>query len=473
MNYGRMRPTYFRILILIILPILCYFHFRGLVFGEEGYLLNSTSKLLNGSIPYRDYYYPHNPLGIFILSFAFLLFGESVFSARILILILNVLSIWIIFNTVKSITKRLIYSLLSVLIFVAWGPAHLNFASPTTMALPIILLVIYLILISESKKNALIHFLIGILSFIAFLMFQNFIIILLPIAIHYLISKSNRSSLVKFIYGFIWGIIIFTIYLLLTNSFASYLNSFIMFYSFMHDLNSLTLSSYEHLNAPTLLILPISSLLTTALLLYRKKYNLIFIPLVILSCFFALARVSSNEELYPILSLAGILIVIFINKLPTFTIKLLSYLIIFISISAGFYTALFKNYYKAAIPLVEQNSYLGGKISLYVDENFKVQHHELEKLIALETKPDDYIFVHSFYPMIYFIYDRKNPVPYDRIESTNSAYYEDLVKYSLVGKSVKLALIDENEQKDGIEKFIIEKYRLKRKIGQYSVYLEP
>lgn len=468
-----MRPTYFRILVLIILPILFYFHFRGLAFGEEGYLLNSASKLLNGSVPYRDFYFTYNPLGIFVTSFAFLLFGESVFAARILTFTLSIFSIWIIFNTVKKVTKRLMYSLLSVLVFIAWGPTHVNFTSPIAIALPIVLLIIYLILLSESKRNRLTHFLIGILSFIAFLAFQNFIVILLPVIIHFLISESNKNNLLKIIYGFVWGIIAFIIYLLFTNSFASYLNNLGTFSIVPFQIDSFTFSSSGIFDIFIFLTLPISSLLTLTILIYRRKYNLVYIPLVILSCFLALLSSSNKEGLYPVLSLAGVTIVIFINKLPTLTIKLFSYIAIYLLIATGFYTALVGSYYNSNIPLVEQNSYVGGKISLFVDRSFMLQHQELKDLIAHETKPDDYIYINSFSPLTYFIYDRKNPVPFDHFESMNDAYYEDLVIHSLVGKDVGFVILDESWPKDEIEKFVTKKYKIKRKIGQYSVYLEP
>ncbi len=41
--------------ILLFLIILIFFHFRGVIFYDEGYILNSALRVAHGEVPYRDF----------------------------------------------------------------------------------------------------------------------------------------------------------------------------------------------------------------------------------------------------------------------------------------------------------------------------------------------------------------------------------------------------------------------------------
>ncbi len=127
---GRMRPSYLKVLLLLLLPILIYFHLHGIVIGDEGHILLSSEKILSGMLPYRDFDFDYTPLSIFLTAFSFKALGASVLSSRILMIGLSLLSSLLIFKIVHYSTKNRLYSTLATLLFVSWGPPHINFSSP-------------------------------------------------------------------------------------------------------------------------------------------------------------------------------------------------------------------------------------------------------------------------------------------------------------------------------------------------------
>ncbi len=141
-----MKVSYVFVLHIILLPILIFFHTRGIVTHDEGYIIYSAEKVLNGLVVYRDFDFVYTPFSIFLTSLSFKLLGTTVLSSRILMIILSIASSFLIYKTVILATRNKFYATLAVSIFIAWGPNHLNFAWPVMFSIPASLVVCYLLL---------------------------------------------------------------------------------------------------------------------------------------------------------------------------------------------------------------------------------------------------------------------------------------------------------------------------------------
>lgn len=88
MNYKKLISS----LVLFGLPcisLIIYYSFfinKGIVLGDEGYYLHITDRMLQGQIPYKDFFLQYPPGHFYILALFFKLFGISVITGRILTL---------------------------------------------------------------------------------------------------------------------------------------------------------------------------------------------------------------------------------------------------------------------------------------------------------------------------------------------------------------------------------------------------
>src|SRR4051812_36697341 len=122
------------IFLIICISLLIFFHFRGVTYYDEGYIINSALRVVHGQIPYKDFDMVYTPAS-FVLTAGFLkAFGESLFSERLGALILSVFSLIALVLLVRNITKNNFILIASVLFFISWGPSHINFAWPVMFA---------------------------------------------------------------------------------------------------------------------------------------------------------------------------------------------------------------------------------------------------------------------------------------------------------------------------------------------------
>lgn len=460
-----MKPSFTKLLLLFLLPILIYFHLHGLANNDEGYILNSAQKVIDGQAVYRDFHFRYTPLSIFFTSSALVLLGNSILSSRILMILIDLFSIFLIIQICKSITRKNIYAFFASLVYVIWGPAHINFAAPVMFAIPLTLLSIYLVKLFEKSQNPRLPFLIGLNVFAVFLADQKFGILFLPILFYFLVTKKRISQIFNFIYGTLWGIIFFSLYLLSTSSFESFINDFYNFSLKNLFIGRLGLSSFFYI------ILPASSIALIILLIYRKKYGLIFIPL--LTLLYSIAGLSSQSDysnLVPLISLTGTIIVIFINKLPLLYIKVIGYFILVMLLISGFQTALFEGGSNASF---YSNNFVSDKISVFTNDKFADDYKTLKNYVNLYTKKDDYIYVDSYSPIIYYVLERKQPTKNDFPVYPNSSSYQKEVVYSLVGKEVKAVLLSDSKSSTQTETYVHSKYRFIKRIGDYFLFVLP
>jgi len=116
----------------------------GINLLDEGYLLNSSLRVLNGEVPYRDFYTPYPPGRYYLVAAIFKIFGINGLFLRILEAIILLSTSIILFKASRLLGISRIYSLIpSFLIFIAPGPWHKCFY-PFFTSLNILALIAYI-----------------------------------------------------------------------------------------------------------------------------------------------------------------------------------------------------------------------------------------------------------------------------------------------------------------------------------------
>jgi len=397
-------------------------------------------------------------------------------------LAISFLATVLIFLISKLITKRNIYGYISAILFLAWGPSHINFAWPVMFVLPVTLLILYLLARNNFKKNSWVPFVAGALSVVVFLFKQNFGIIFVPVLLSLLTSKTYKKVHLSYaFYGLAWGFIIFTLYLLITNSFASFTSDFYEFTIRKVLLNKDITTPLLYNDTPIKIIArsllyfsPLYiSLIASGLLIYRKRYHLLFIPLtVILFLVVGIRPTTDYVHVVPILSLIGLPLVIIANQFPTSIAKLSIYSFVIILSMLGFHSALFRGYYRWDRMLSENNQYVGGKVKVLTNPQFASINSSLSEIVSKFTKKEDYIFINTYAPLEYFILERKNPTPYDFPGFVSPPVYEQSVIYNLLAKDVKIVLLLSENDNSNIGKFVRKNYKMGAHIGDYFAYIK-
>lgn len=169
---------------------------------DEIWSYGFSNNIFLGLIPYKDFNMVITPFYSFLMALPMKLFGNNL----IVFHIENTIIITLFLIIVYKLIKEKIFIILPLLIF----PMNITFPNYNFFILFLFILLIYL---EKKKKN---NILIGLIISLIFLTKQSVGIFLLPITLFY-----GKDKLKRFI-GFIIPNIIFTIYLLITNSFKEF-----------------------------------------------------------------------------------------------------------------------------------------------------------------------------------------------------------------------------------------------------------
>jgi len=479
---GWMKLSFSTYFFLISFLLLLFFHTRGVIVHDEGYVLNSAEKVLAGQTIYKDFHFSYTPGSVYAVAVSFIIFGHSVFSSRIIMIFGSFMSTLLIFSITKKITKRDIYGYINSTIFIAWGPSHINFAWPVMFVIPTTLGILYLLLKFNESRNNLIPFTVGILCVLDFLFKQNFGIIFIPVLFAFFTTRNYKfTTILYYFYGLAWGFIFFIIYLLLTNSFSPFLSDFYEFTIkkiLLHNEITTPLiyrDTFVKSVARSALYFSPAYLSIIAIILFikRNRYHLIFLPLaVLLFLVIGIRPTTDYVHVVPILSLVGIPLVIIINQFPTTIVKIIGYLIIIIIIFLGFYSALFKGYYRWDNALIENNKFMSGRLNVSIHQQLFFEIEKMKAVTNLYTENKDYIFVDTYAPLLYFALDRRQPSAYDFPGFTQSNLYQNAVVYSLVTKNVNLIFLLSEHQKSKITEYTHKYYKKIAYVHPYYVYLK-
>lgn len=415
---------------------------RGTVFSDEGYILHSASRSLNGEVVYKDFHFVYTPLSVYAAAFSFLLFGESILSGRILMLLLGLVSAYVLYTITIQITKRKSLSCLSVLLYIAWGSLHTNFPWPVMFAIPTGLLsCLFLLQAREAKKRQnLLLFLAGSMIFLTAFAKQNFGAVMVIVLFIALVTNKRLLHTKAFLWSFA-GIIIpigfYTMYLHVTGSLFPFITDFYT-YTWQRIVLEQTLTTpfifgealQEKLGKFFFYTAPFF-ISCFALFVDFKKKQYWFLSFFVLFFYGVGIRPTTDYiHLAPLLSLVGIPLTIIYAQTKKTSIQFGVYAALYCFVLLGLYTAFYKGYYRWQPPLSEQNQYLAmPKTYIFVDDFQKSHVERLLSGLRRHTNTENTLFIHGYVPLIYFISGQKNPTAFDLLEPTDfyKPYKKDII----------------------------------------------
>jgi 4-amino-4-deoxy-L-arabinose transferase-like glycosyltransferase len=481
----------FKKIIYFILPVLLllFVHFRGLSFPDEGYILHSAQRILQGDILYKDFFMVYMPGSTYAAALSFLLFGQSILAGRLFAFILSLLTTWGIFLLLQRATKNNIASYLATLAYVAWGPSHINYIWPTMLSITTSIFCLLFLLKAIELEKLKYYFLTGIALGLTIITKQNFAVALLITVLFALIQ--TKKVTVKQIKGISAGvfipIIVFLLSLISTNSFNSFWEN-IYFYTIKGIiLGNIYTTPFIHgdtniENALNVIgyLFPLLISIISFIFLYYKQSRYSYVPLfVILFYIFSIRPTPDYVHIVPILSLLGLPIAFLVSIKNKFKNMHIALFVVFIA--AGFYSAIFKGFYRWETPLIHKgwttplikNSIFSNSPSslIFVDKSHEKSIRELSVFFQKNALKNEYVFVNYYSPMMYFITNTKNPTKFEIIDQS-SFYkpYQDEVIQNLQEKNVRFIISYEKNNGSFLEEFIKENYNLTFTTGDITVW---
>jgi hypothetical protein len=465
--------------------ILIFFHLKGVVYYDEGYILNSALRIVNGQVPYRDFDMVYTPISFLTVAAFLKIFGVSVFSGRLAALTISLLSLLALYKLLNIITKNNFFICICLLFFISWGPAHINFPWPVMFSICFSLYTLLFYLYGVMKKKQMYFFLAGILTIIVFLSKQNFglgLIFATCISFFCFNTKKKRIFICSFVSGIAAACALTAFLLLMSSSFLQFFQNLYV-YTFKRILVEKTLDTPFLYTGSFLtrftklfyyLLPPLFSLGAFYVSLkYEIKY--ILIAFFVLTFYLLGIRPTTDyNHFVPLLAVSIIALAIIFQFIRSFVLRNMLYGFIIFMIALGFYRAYSGGYYKWEPPLRDATYYAKDpRLQVFLEKDVATKTTELKYFIDTQTEPDEYIFVNYYAPFVYFVSGRKNISRYDLVDQNALpvSYKKDLLQ-ELQKKKVKLIIMNEmnKNEKSAIVDFIKKNYRFERDINGYIIY---
>ncbi|MDP2637831.1 MAG: glycosyltransferase family 39 protein [Candidatus Levybacteria bacterium] len=467
--------------IVIAVFALSFFYNKGFSAADEGYILHAAQRLHNGEIPYRDFNFIYTPGSLFAISATFSILGESILSGKLLVVIIAIITSLLFYLTANKLSNSKTISTLSVLAYLSWTPSHINFPFPVVFCIFTGVASLFTFLKILEKPKKLYYLALGLCVALTFFFKQNFgIALFMEYAILFFIYRQLRKKeIFLFFVSFFSGIFTFYLYLFFTksiNSFFSYSSYAFQEYfvkhsviaPFPYDPSTPIASLLKMIVYLSPLLLSISVIIYSL----HKKNKIQYTAAAAFVGFYYLVGIYPSTDyvhISPLLSLLGLLFAIL---LQTKNIKLVAiiYILFLITIIAGFYTALFKGFYKWDAPIIQQAYYLDHpRMKIWSSKNEFVN---LISYIQGNTSKDDYIYFYLFEPIFYFASDRKNPIAYLDSFLPNEKLQAEYV-YSIKNKNTKLIISGVSSDKwsnSYLSNYILTNYVPSATISGYTVW---
>ncbi|HVA96937.1 MAG TPA: glycosyltransferase family 39 protein [Candidatus Acidoferrales bacterium] len=472
---------------LIIILCLGYVFTRGFIIDDEGWILSPAQRILDGQLPYRDFHFIYTPGLIYIIAIGFKLIGVSFNSARLITMGFSLLTVYILYkisNTISN-SKSVFAYLIPVLLFVVWGPMHVNFAWPVMYTLWSGILTVLLLLIS--KKNSKLYFIAGVTTGLTILFKQNFgVALLLNNLIFFFFEKNAQKK--KFIVAHIFGICMFpmvmVVYFAFTNTFIPFVND--MYYFMIQQIilqgNQNTPFIYpgvwyKQIVKTLFYLSPLLVSLYAVWLAFKKNKKIIFLAsFTALYYMIGIRPTTDYVHLVPLLSIIGVPLLVILVLNNNKYIKIVSFSFFIILFILGFYTALFSNYYRWYTPLIQQNIYTQNpKLGILTDQKTHELLAGIDNYIDKYPVSNNYLFVDSFSPSFYLVTDKRNPTKF--IFFSGQIFTKDVQTEMIQEIKVKnTPLVIANKSiyvnKDLLSKYIIAHYHVEKKIDDYLILVK-
>jgi|GEM_PF-2514497 len=415
-------------IILVIIALFYYLFFinKGIVLFDEGYFVHSADRILNGELPYKDFSLQYGPTYFYLLALFFKLFGATIIVERwfAVLICLGILgTIFLIINKLQ--VKSYLLISLSFLCIVAYGYPLINIPNImwTNVLTALVALLVYLNWLTTQERKADKHiFMLGILLALSLSLKQN-IGITCVVFFNFLLLFSKKQSVLQASRN-----------LAILNITMVIVTFGWIYYFFLRDNISGLITTVEFSKkfvSSTAFSIPPLSLALQPLGIFKllPYYTPIFFALFLL--YHAFQRKKEwGKFAFALLATVGFIVTIFpqsdlLHVYPFLGVTLVSLLIfsrksnmnffviclICIQIITGFYLTFFTRSNRYESPYLQMNS----PLSLPKTSGIMMEKEQAENLIELShfmnahTKPNDYILVYPYAPLLYFILERKNP----------------------------------------------------------------
>ncbi len=401
-----------------------YFVNKGIVLFDEGYYAHIADRIINGQIPYKDFFLQFTPGYFYLLSVIYKIFGEQIIVGRFLTLFI---CLGILITTLK-ITDKFNFSylrqrLLVFLSVISFGfPLINNMSLLAWISVLISLLVIYSYILWFEEKKMKHLVLMSIFLSLLFLFKQNLGIYFLLVFNIFLFLSEKKQLLQKLKSIFILDSIFISFFLVWFIYFfilQTNVGQFVEFLSFNRRYLALYPLSYPPLSfilQPTGFVkllpyyLPVFLSLFILKEIYKKNNKpIIFFSTISLGGFFGTVFPTSDLlHVYPFF--ASVLVsglIFFKNKKQ----EKLWIIFTIISILIGFYLTFFREYYRYQPKYSLQNTTLNlpRTEGILIDSPLSSNLEEVYYFIHSRTSDKDFIFSYPFSPMLYFVLQRQNP----------------------------------------------------------------
>lgn len=469
---------------LLVFISLLFFYSRGFIPHDEGWILNPAQRILGGEIPYRDFHYIYTPGAAYVVSLFFKFFKESILVSRLTALFFVLLTLLLLRKISLRVNTSPFLYVLPVLIFITWGPMHINFAWPVIFSIFSGLTTCYLLLVSYKNDRFLIFFLSGVFTAMTVLFKQNFGLALMLNNLIYLVFLRNRRiTFLKYhALGFLLTIALFLAYLFQNDALIPFYNDmyFFMFYQIIQEGMQSTPFVYPDLLYKQItkgifyslpLILGIPAIAVT----FKKNKQFIFLAsFCILFYIFGIRPTTDYPHLVPLLSLTGILFLSLYTLIENNLVKKIILILQILFICLGFYSAFFLNYYRWNPPLKVQDRMVGNsRMGILVDSSYASYIPAIDRYIRNNVNKNGYVFIYRFSPSFYFLSERKNPTKFIFLppQILSNKDQAEIIK-NLTDRKVSIILTDTNirEDKSILSEFVKGKYSLDKEIGNYQFW---
>lgn len=443
---------------LCILIVLFFYHFRGLSIHDGGYILHSAQRMLGGKMIYKDFDFVYTPGSVLLTTTIFKIFGQSIFIERLFALILSLFTIYLLFKLLKLLNTKYWILNTALLIYIAWGPTHINFISPVMLSISTGICTIFFLLktLHEKDKQYLLYA--GLTTGITFLWKQNFGIMLFVTGISFFLfnhSFRKKSYIYQYLIGTIIPLVSFLVFLILTGSLIGYINNF-WFYTIQNIIIDQKLTTqffygstvFQKLIKAAFYLTPvwISTIAGLVLLKHNRKYLFICIW-VVLYYLVSIRPETDFVHLVPILSLVGIPLLLTTQQKNKY-LKIFGIFTAMALIFIGFYSSLFLGYYRWENPLIENTKWnRNSNINIWTDKRWYQLIDRLIQTIDKYSTKNDYLFINANAPLLYFLTERRNPTRFDFVipYAEEKQYQEEIIK-NLESKKVRLVITEKSDK---------------------------
>lgn len=426
------------------------FSFSKPILQDEGVFLTISKGLTNGLLPYRDFFDHKTPGIYFFLALLVFLFGKNIVFYKIVFLIINFLSAYLVFLISEKLRKNSGVLSASVFLFSLYiFEGYFLIAEPLVIFL---LLLAVWFLLKDGKNQKQDIFWGGLFAGLSFLMKQTAIVSALALAVYVFIK--NRNMFKDFVLGLSVGPSMVFIWLLFSGILQESFNQIILYnFSYPKESFAIVFEGFKNSFSSTWFIW---LGLIGYIFISKDKYKKLFLALIFLS-----------------------IPVFLIRHYPHYWIQIIPFVAIVFSLS---YLQLVKNkvFYFLSLILISWTVFSTAQWFLWMSNNkweaeFLAQ---TEVTDYLENLDDEYLLAENRFTYFYFSSTKKTLNKYlymTEITETENAQQKTLKNIQDSKNLVVLWPSDGNIYAKEIDKYL--KDNLVKKINfkdlGLDVYVKP